>query len=153
MDFFLEFGDEGLVVLAFFEIVDGFGEFLYFFHEVFIFLGEKLVFLCQGFVIKLDEVDVDSYLFALENVLAFALQFLSKEIIFLDNFLSVLMKIIALRLNFLDFLFKEGNLMLIGHEEGLNIIQLLKHFGVVDFRDVLRGPQLLYGQARFLAHY
>ena len=107
MDFFLEFGDEGLVVLALFEMVDGFGEFLDFFHEVFVFLCEELVFLCQGFVIKLDEVYVDSYLFALENVLAFALQFLSKEIIFLDNFLSILMKIFALLLNFLDFLFKE----------------------------------------------
>ena len=63
------------------------------------------------------------------------------------------MKIFALLFDFLDFLFKEGNLVLIGHEEGLNVIQLLKHFGVVDFRDILRRPQLLYGQARFLAHY
>jgi hypothetical protein len=63
------------------------------------------------------------------------------------------MKIFALLFDFHDLLFKEGNLVLIGHEERLNVIKLLKHFGVVDFRDVLRRPQLLYGQARFFAHY
>ena len=42
---FLKFGNDVLIVLVFFEGVDGFGEFLEFLNQVLIFLSEEFVFL------------------------------------------------------------------------------------------------------------
>ncbi len=42
--------------------------------------------------------------------------------------------------------------MLVGHKEGLDVVKLLQHFGVVDLWDVLGGPEFLDGKAGFLAH-
>lgn len=140
MNIFLKSSDERLVVLSLFEGVDGFGELLDFLDEVFVFFCEEFVFFCEGFVVEFYEVYIDSHLLALENVLAFALELLSQEIVLLDDLFSIIMKISTLLFNFLDFLFEEGDLVLVGHEEGLDIKELLKHFGVVDLGDIFRGP-------------
>jgi hypothetical protein len=144
---FLKFGNDVLIVLVFFEGVDGFGEFLDFLNQVLIFLSEEFVFLFERLIIKFDKVDINAHLLALENKLSFALKLLPQEVILPDNVLRILLEILPLLLGLLNLLLKQRYLMLVGHKQGLDIIKLLQHFSVVDFRDVLRRTQFLDGEA------
>lgn len=92
--------------MAFFEIINGFGKLLDFFHKIGILLVEEFVFLIQGLIIELDEVDVNANLLTLKNVLTFALKLFSQEVILLDKLLRVFFNLLTLFFHLLKFLLK-----------------------------------------------
>jgi len=120
-------------------------------HQELVLLLEEVVAVDEVLVVQLQKVDVESYLVRLEDVFVLGLQLPAQEVVLLDDLFAELEEGVAVVFEQFEFLLEEVYFVLVGHEEGLDVVEFLEVGLGVDEVGVLIGLGLAHGDACPLA--